>query len=474
MSSPILGGLTLSGATHVVITDNDYVMEHQVPGMDGGIVERIGSDLFRIKIQGFSSSGDADKPQFLAMLNTSQSLNVPSMAPSTSLFSGSVYIKEFNIGPLAGRGYPVYSWVINTLASGQLNVAIPLVTLVASGRTIARTNSYYNSFETFHANGRFWAFYTNAASDTQLDSPIYYKSAPDSTFAWNTEQVVGSGLTYWGSYSIWFDGTYVHYLNATTDGYRRGTPNTDGSITWSAAEQSIAYSGFGAIGVTTDSNGHPWFWSPSAKDANNDGTWSLASGWPTINAPNIVVPLTGGKVSTLGVSTGVFVQNWNGTSFNSGVNWPALNEATSAVAVGDDVWLLSLSTNLQTQYLGQFVYGTNFIGTSVKVWGTGASGSLVAQPAMCYDAGQNTIYMFSWAPFNGVSGAMVYKTYNIGTSTLSPEKTFFTLGSGEWYSPYNAVQCSANAQDGLVSVAFAVAVSGPTGSTNLKFAWLNG
>ena len=114
MSSPILGGLTLSGATHVVITDNDYVMEHQVPGMDGGIVERIGSDLFRIKIQGFSSSGDADKPQFLAMLNTSQSLNVPSMAPSTSLFSGSVYIKEFNIGPLAGRGYPVYSW-----ASGE-------------------------------------------------------------------------------------------------------------------------------------------------------------------------------------------------------------------------------------------------------------------------------------------------------------------------------------------------------------------
>lgn len=81
----------------------------------------------------------------------------------------------------------------------------------------------------FYATGRHWEFYCSA-------STIYFTSSPDGV-NWDTPTNTleyldaNSGLLL----SVRFDGTYVHlawiYVNEVR--YKRGTPKSDGTITWS-------------------------------------------------------------------------------------------------------------------------------------------------------------------------------------------------------------------------------------------------
>ncbi|GAI32938.1 unnamed protein product, partial [marine sediment metagenome] len=144
-----------------------------------------------------------------------------------------------------------------------------------------------------------------------------YRSSADGV-NWSDAVSVGAcpnGL----SGSVWFDGTHVHYarLGPYTNYYRRGAPNPDGTITWSADEQTV-YSGTSSDvhwgpSITVDSGGYAWIgtkyyngnnsWPWVFKNADNDGTWSTAAGFPHQLSTTFstywrvsVVPLTDSKV----------------------------------------------------------------------------------------------------------------------------------------------------------------------------------
>lgn len=173
-----------------------------------------------------------------------------------------------------------------------------------------------------------WLFYADGAPSEGGDH-VYVTSSDGVT--WGDPVVVrntGSTETSGHRFSTYYDGTYIHYVYGEGNGegsggvvfYRRGTPESNSTITWSQAEQTVhsdANSGGAYITVWADSNGAPWvgmvtFTEPAYsapliprvyKSSTTDGTWTTDTGFPqdfasnsTILPPPICVPLDGGRV----------------------------------------------------------------------------------------------------------------------------------------------------------------------------------
>jgi hypothetical protein len=155
----------------------------------------------------------------------------------------------------------------------------------------------------FYTLGSFWVFYVDGKN-------LVCQSSKD--------EILGACVNGYDA-SVFFDGKYVHYVRYYNYNlyYRRGVPNSDGTITWSP-EQTV-YSGSSTDNyqyptIIVDSGGYAWigaryyngtsYYPAVFKNANNDGTWSTASGFPytlTTSASDstwraIVVPLTDLKV----------------------------------------------------------------------------------------------------------------------------------------------------------------------------------
>jgi len=151
----------------------------------------------------------------------------------------------------------------------------------------------------FRAAGLYWAFYGNYSTLN-----IEYKTSADGV-TWSSPTVVAHFAKFAADWTIKFDGTYLHYVRNEAPMakpvypyehrglyYRRGVPNSDGTITWSAAEQQIGdqTEGYGDMTVGIDSNGRPWiayirmstFSSAIIKSDMNDGTWVTAAGFPHV------------------------------------------------------------------------------------------------------------------------------------------------------------------------------------------------
>ncbi len=162
----------------------------------------------------------------------------------------------------------------------------------------------------FYAAGLFWAFFSNGTN-------AGWEFSNDGT-TW-TGDFTSIGACWEGSrFSVWFDGTHVHYarMDNYDTFYRRGTPENDGTITWSAVEQTVHDGAFSDhydyLCITVDTNGYAWIGvihdKPNGDDLpvvlkndNNDGTWALDFAYELNAADDIYwrvcpVPLTGGKV----------------------------------------------------------------------------------------------------------------------------------------------------------------------------------
>jgi len=171
----------------------------------------------------------------------------------------------------------------------------------------------------FYANGRFWVFYQD------LSDNFAYKTSTDGS-SWSSETILASPVNLFAAnFDIYFDGTNVHYArNKEQSGsgypglyYRKGVPESNGTITWAAAEQTVlnpdTYTYVADMSLTVDSGGYPWIgYGDIGGDKepyiitsdNNDGTWSTTSGYPlniddTDYAIPKVVAQTSGKVYTL-------------------------------------------------------------------------------------------------------------------------------------------------------------------------------
>lgn len=106
------------------------------------------------------------------------------------------------------------------------------------GTTSTRNSIQYPyQRKTFYANGLFWVFYSDGSN-------LVYRTSSDGS-SWSAATTVRTGCDYGYYFSVWFDWTYVHYTcgrGRTGEAlfYRRGTPDAEGTITWSTASEEVA------------------------------------------------------------------------------------------------------------------------------------------------------------------------------------------------------------------------------------------
>jgi len=277
--------------------------------------------------------------------------------------------------------------------------------------TATAATQYVYQRKTFYTNGRFWAFYSNGTN-------IVYRTSADGS-TWTSETIIGSGDV--GLYfATVFDGTYLHYARGswgTTMYYRRGTPNSDGTITWSAAEQTVVtQSEAGFIpSIAVDSGGYAWigyrkydgtsYYPSVTKNAKNDGTWTTASGFPyqlsaTANSAwrVLVVPLTSLKMYILyavGYDTikGRLYDGGMGSGEVATTSNVISGQGLCAVNQGDDVHLVFTKSVSPYPILHVVrTYGVGW-GSEVTVQSSVTTSSF---PVLSINLGNSDLYCF-WA-----------------------------------------------------------------------------
>jgi len=285
--------------------------------------------------------------------------------------------------------------------------------------TAATATSYPFQRKGFYANGRFWVFCSDGTN------MVYRTSTDGSTWtSATTVRIAAYGYTF----SVWFDGTYVHYAYADSSSiyYRRGTPNTDGTITWSATEQTVSttYNSASNPMISVDSSGYVWIgyrdydstnvkhYPYVIKSGNNNGTWGTTpSGFPyQLSASSYtgwkvsVTPLTGGKMFTIysycdpSYLAPFYARSWNGSAWLNEISTTSNGRYAmyhSAVAQGDDVHFVFLkSTGYDILYV-KYDYSSNNFGSETTLQAGATSSST---PVISIDTATNDTYVF-WAGY---------------------------------------------------------------------------
>lgn len=186
--------------------------------------------------------------------------------------------------------------------------------------------------KSFYHNGRYWVFYSPG------DDFVYRTSLNNIAWSAPTTLHVGAHAA-WSS--VVFDGTYVHYTCCTWTAwtplyYKRGIPNSDGTISWSADEQ-IAVAGsadkYSDPTVAIDSDGYPFISYMRGdrcfctKSSTNDGVWT--ADWDVLIKPSAgtyvfssIVPLSSTRMYIVyGEANAVlYGELWNGAAWSGEEN----------------------------------------------------------------------------------------------------------------------------------------------------------
>jgi len=210
------------------------------------------------------------------------------------------------------------------------SMAVVPSTVASSSVELATLEAFQR--KTFFANTRYWVFYSDGVN-------VNYKTSIDG-LTWSSPTYVCPG-GHGQAFSVWFDETYVHYVKGPQGigeiKYCKGKPNPDGTISWSAPEQT-AFSSYTLYiyecYICVDTEGCPWIgyrwgydgagrYPNCTKSSLNNGTWHTASGFPyqlstTSTGDWIcsIVPLTNRKVYAIYLPAGaVRGRLWDGTTW---------------------------------------------------------------------------------------------------------------------------------------------------------------
>jgi len=152
---------------------------------------------------------------------------------------------------------------------------------------LAEAIRYSVQSESVFAANRHWVFYIDRGPGPVFEPRAGYKSSPDG-INWTARTLIGEHDGS-GTVSVHYDGTYLHYARIRSQilYYRRGIPNTDGTITWSAAEQTVIDNAGSYIycpSIAVLAGGYPaiayhreepsQYYPRVIISDNNDGTWS--------------------------------------------------------------------------------------------------------------------------------------------------------------------------------------------------------
>jgi hypothetical protein len=134
----------------------------------------------------------------------------------------------------------------NTLIDG--NVYVRFTAEIGSSDFYTSTNLPFQR-KSFHSGGLHWIFYSDHAN-------MVYKTSADG-IRWSSPTAVREAL-YGYLFSIWFDGTVVHYAYRDAIGilYRQGSI-TGAAITW-GPEYAVVTGNLWVPNVCVDADGVPW------------------------------------------------------------------------------------------------------------------------------------------------------------------------------------------------------------------------
>jgi len=353
------------------------------------------------------------------------------------------------------------------------------------GTTIATVATFCpHQRKSFYANGRFWVFYSDGTN-------MVYRTSTDGV-TWSNATVV-RGCVYGQYFSVWFDGTYLHYVYASGGYiyYRRGTPNSDGTITWSADEQTVSttYNRVYFPMVSVDSNGYVWIGYNDSnypfviRSGNNDGTWGTTpSGFPyqlstTADSGWIVsvIPLTSGKMLAVYAYGGATVKakRWDGSAWGTEVaTTSAINYGYyhSCVAQGDDVHLVFLKASTYDIIYTKYTYSSNSFGTETTLQ-TGAT--IHSAPVMSIDPSTNDLYVFAatkttGTPSDWIANHIYYIKYTASTGQWGSWTDWIDESAEQLYYAY-VLTCFYNAYGNYIGLEYLTKTASPY---NVKFAFL--
>jgi hypothetical protein len=388
-------------------------------------------------------------------------------------------IASYNVDVSAkGRKADIY-FELGIVKTGSVLTVDP--SLVGTSTSNVAT-SYPFQHKSFYAAGRFWVFYSDGTN-------MVYRTSTDG-ITWTSDTAVRAATAGY-LFSVWFDGTYLHYAYAagTSIYYRRGTPNSDGTITWSADEQTVPtkYNQARFPMVSVDSNGYVWigyidftssyYYPYVIKSGNNDGTWGTTpSGFPyqlsTTSSNNwgvSVISLTSGKMLVIYGSqeTGtVKARRWDGSAWGTEVATTSAIQAGyyhSAVAQGDDVHLVFLKYSTYDVIYTKYSYATNSFSAEVTLR---ATATLSSAPVISIDTVTNDLYVF-WAGYP-TANHIYFRKYTASTGTW--ETAVDWIAETETLTGNDRLTCFYQAYSNKIGLVYMTRTASPY---NVKFAFLS-
>jgi hypothetical protein len=368
---------------------------------------------------------------------------------------------------------------VGTVSANSVLTVDP--SIVGTSTTNTAT-SYPFQRKCFYANGRFWVFYSDGTN-------MVYRTSTDGS-TWTAATTVRTAA-YGYTFSIWFDGTYLHYAYAYGSPiyYRRGTPNSDGTITWSAAEQTVA-TAFNTANypmVSVDSNGYVWIgyndndgtsnYPCVIKSGNNDGTWGTTpSGFPSAISYGLslydwrvsVIPLTSGKMLAVYAYNGgaVKAKKWDGSAWGAEVATTSaiyVSYYYSAVAQGDDVHLVFLKNTGYDILYTKYSYATNSFSAETTLQ---AGATSTSAPVISINPSTNDLYVF-WAGYP-TANHIYYKKYTNSTGQWGTAVDW--IAETETLTGNNRLTCFYQAYSNKLGLVYMTLTASPY---NVKFAFLS-
>lgn len=327
---------------------------------------------------------------------------------------------------------------------------------------------YASNKKIFRMANRFWVFYTD-------ESYVRYQTSTNG-ITWADPINIRTGLSGSGMrLSLFFDGTYIHYVYSVFNDkivYRRGTPETDGTIDWSASEQTVvSASDIYYVSIAVNQDGYPFigytrtvspYFSKVVKSSTNDGTWTtdwtetLASASGDHHFRTVVRTLSTNRIYAVhsepsGGGGLIYGNLWNGSSWGSKqtITWSDMyHNRWDVIAEGDDLHLTFTSgpesDNLDIRYVkGTYSAGSHSWGSEVIIDGTPTSGT---HPAITRNA--SDLYVL-WANFPETNH-VYYRKYDAGTSMWESRVDWLTEPWTTW--AHRSLDAMLEAVDGYIGV----------------------
>jgi PKD repeat protein len=345
------------------------------------------------------------------------------------------------------------------------------------------------SSKLFYAQGRYWIFYYDGNVGFGFRSSTDLSTFSNFTFITN----YGPGQ----QWDVVLDGTYVHYIRNDADTsthwyYNRGTLSSAGTISWGtettvttnvsgAYARSICLDSYGNVLVAVNEASQPKVY----KNANTNGTWATASGYPMNLGSTTastwwpqVVPLASGKWYAIGVqANGSKAQGfyYDGSSVNTEANISAQNaygaNQWSARSYNGEVHF-AYSGNTHVYYRKRASNGT-WDASEESIWDAAEAH---CSPAVSIDETNGDVYLF-WAGYAAPNANKIfYKQKDGATWQATQTETTEAVAVIGWYGSTSRIDQNHKvlyAYDmgagvpytgRIVSVAVSAATDAPTAS----------